>query len=58
MIPESELALNKEMQLFADELKKYFSKDEIECIARDVGFVKRKSKLEAWEFVCLRNQSP
>ena len=47
------LKLDKDIKHFADELKKCFSKDEIEEIARETGFVKRKGKIEAWEFVCL-----
>ena len=34
-------------------LKRCFSKDEIEEIARETGFVKRKGKIKACEFVCL-----
>ena len=52
MIKEN-LKLNKDIELFADELKRCFSKEEIEEIARETGFVKRKGKIEAWEFVCL-----
>jgi hypothetical protein len=47
------LKLDKDIRYFADELKKCFSKDEIEEIAIATGFVKRKGKIEAWEFVCL-----
>lgn len=47
------LKLDKDIKHFADELKKCFSKDEIEEIARETGFVKRKGKIESWEFVCL-----
>ena len=47
------LKLDKDIKNFSDELKKCFSKDEIEDIARETGFVKRKGKIEAWEFVCL-----
>jgi len=34
--------LDGDINLFADELKLCFSKDEIEEIARETGFVKRK----------------
>lgn len=52
-IIREELDLNGDFKLFADELRRCFSKDELECIARDTGFVKRKDKIDAWEFVCL-----
>jgi hypothetical protein len=35
------------------QLLKYFSKEEIEKIARKVGFVQRESKLKAWQFLYL-----
>ncbi len=44
------LKLDKDIKRFADELKLCFSKDELEAIARETGFVKRKGKIEAWEF--------
>jgi hypothetical protein len=44
---------DEEIKLFADELIICFSKNEIEEIARSTGFVKRKGKIDAWEFVCL-----
>jgi cell division protein FtsB len=43
MIKEKELDEN--IKLFADELERCFSKDEIEEIARETGFVKRKGKI-------------
>lgn len=52
MIDET-LKLDKDIKLFADELKKCFSKEELEEIAKATGFIKRKGKVEAWEFVCL-----
>jgi hypothetical protein len=52
MIKE-DLKLDKDINLFADELKRCFSKEELDEIARETGFVKRKGKIEAWEFVCL-----
>jgi hypothetical protein len=53
MIKEENLKLDEDIKIFAEELKKCFSKEEIEEIARETGFVKRKGKIEAWEFVCL-----
>ena len=53
MIKEENLKLDEDIKLFSDELKKCFSKDEIEEIARETSFVKRKGKIKAWEFVCL-----
>ncbi|WP_258881176.1 hypothetical protein [Clostridium tagluense] len=47
------LKLDGDIKLFANELKLCFSKEEIEEVARETGFVKRKSKTRAWEFVCL-----
>jgi hypothetical protein len=35
------------------QLLKYFSKEEIEKIARKVGFVQREGKLKAWQFLYL-----
>ncbi len=52
MIKEN-LKLDKDIKRFAAELKNCFSREEIEKIARETGFVKRKCKIEAWEFVCL-----
>jgi hypothetical protein len=47
------LTLEEEIQLFADELKEYFSIEELEKIAREVGFVQRQGKIEAWHFLFL-----
>ncbi len=47
------LTLEEEIGVFAEELKNYFSKKELEKIARKVGFVQRKGKLEAWHFLFL-----
>lgn len=52
MIKEN-LKLDKDIKLFAAELKSYFFKDELESIARETIFVKRKGKTHAWEFGCL-----
>lgn len=53
MTEGKKLKLDGDIKLFADELKLCFSKEEIEEVARETGFVKRKSKIKAWEFVCL-----
>ncbi|KZL88532.1 IS4 family transposase [Clostridium magnum] len=53
MIKEENLRLDEDIKLFSDELKRCFPKEEIKEIARETGFVKRKGKIEAWEFVCL-----
>jgi hypothetical protein len=53
MTEEKKLKLDVDIKRFADELKLCFSKEEIEEVARETGFVKRKSKIKAWEFVCL-----
>ena len=53
MIKEENLTLNEDIKLFADELKRCFSKEEIEEIAKETGFVKRKGKIKACEFICL-----
>lgn len=47
------LTLEEEIQIFAAELKNYFSREELEEIAREVGFVQRKGKLQAWHFLFL-----
>jgi len=48
-----ELSIEEELEIFANELKRFFTKNEIEQIARKVGFVRRKGKISAWEFVAL-----
>jgi hypothetical protein len=53
MIKEENLTLNEDIKLFADGLKRCFSKEEIEEIAKETGFVKRKGKIKACEFICL-----
>jgi hypothetical protein len=47
------LTLEEEIQIFAEELKSYFSIKELEQIARQVGFVQREGKLKAWHFLFL-----
>jgi hypothetical protein len=42
-----------ELKLFAKELKKYFSKDELETIARGKKFIQRKGLIEAWQMLNL-----
>jgi hypothetical protein len=49
----SELSVEEELEIFAEELKRFFTRDEIEQIARKTGFVKRKGKINAWQFVAL-----
>jgi hypothetical protein len=53
MIAEEKTNLDEDIKLFAEELKRCFLEDEIEEIARETGFVKRKGKIKACEFVCL-----
>ncbi|MBU3188940.1 IS4 family transposase [Clostridium bowmanii] len=53
MTQGKKIKLDGDIKLFADELKLCFSKEEIEEVARETGFVKRKSKTRAWEYVCL-----
>jgi len=48
-----ELSLEEELEVFANELKRFFTKDEIDQIARNIGFVQRKGKINAWQFVAL-----
>lgn len=45
--------LEMELKLFANELRRYFAKEGIEQIARKTKFVKRKSKLDAWQMLRL-----
>jgi hypothetical protein len=47
-----------ELKLFANELKKYFSKNELEKIARGKKFIQRRGLVEAWQmlnFCCFSN---
>ena len=53
MIVDKKLTLDEDIKFFSDELKRCFSKDKIEEIAKKTGFVKRKGKVKACEFVCL-----
>ena len=50
---EEKLTLDEDINLFSDELKKCFSKGDIEEIARETGFVRRKGKINACDFICL-----
>lgn len=43
---EEKLTLDEDINLFSNELKRCFSKDDIEDIARKTGFVKQKVKLK------------
>lgn len=45
--------LKKELELFTEELRRYFSVEEIEKIARDKKFVRRDGKLKAWQILNL-----
>ncbi len=45
--------LGNNMKQMAKELLKIISKEEIEKIAREVGFVKREGKIKAWQFLYL-----
>lgn len=47
------ITVEEEMKLFADELKEFFTKEELEKIARRVKYVQRKGKLKAWQLVAL-----
>jgi hypothetical protein len=42
-----------ELKLFVKELKKYFSKNELEKIARGEKFIQRKGLIEAWQMINL-----
>ncbi|MCT4594464.1 MAG: hypothetical protein N4A57_09380 [Anaeromicrobium sp.] len=46
-------ALKSSMQKMIFKMLDIFSKEEIEKIAREVGFVKRKGKIEPWQFLYL-----
>jgi hypothetical protein len=50
---EEKITLEENINIFSDELKRCFSKDDIEEIARETGFVKRKGKINACDFICL-----
>ncbi|MEJ8554995.1 hypothetical protein, partial [Tepidibacter sp. Z1-5] len=47
------LNMKNTMQQMIQEILKVISKDEIEKIARDVGFIQRQGKLQAWQFLYL-----
>jgi hypothetical protein len=42
-----------ELKLFAKELRKYFSRDELDKIARGEKFIQRKGLIEAWQMLNL-----
>lgn len=47
------LSISEEMQLMEQELKRHFSPSQLEELARKTGFVQRKSKFTASDFVSL-----
>ncbi|MGV2526451.1 UNVERIFIED_CONTAM: IS4 family transposase, partial [Bacillus thuringiensis] len=47
------LSIFDELELFSQELKRYMSPDALERLAKNVGFVKRKSKYRAQDLVAL-----
>jgi len=53
MKPMPSLSINEEVQLMAQELRQYFSFTQLEELARQTGFVQRKGKLAAQDFVSL-----
>lgn len=53
MIVEEKPKLDEDLQLFTDGLKRCFSEENIEEIARETDFVRRKGRIKACEFVWL-----
>lgn len=47
------LSIFDELELFSKELQRYMSPDALEQLAKNVGFVKRKSKYRAQDLVAL-----
>ncbi len=47
------VSISDELQLFSSELQRYMSPNALEQLARNVGFVKRKSKYRAQDLVAL-----
>lgn len=47
------LSISDELELFSKELQRYMSPDALEQLAKNVGFVKRKSKYRAQDLVAL-----
>ncbi|GKS09732.1 hypothetical protein YDYSY3_07320 [Paenibacillus chitinolyticus] len=47
------LSIFDELELFSKELQQYMSPDALEQLAKNVGFVKRKSKYRAQDLVVL-----
>ena len=45
--------MKNSMQQMIKEILKIISKEEIDKIARDVGFIQKQGKIEAWEFLYL-----
>lgn len=50
---KEKLLLGNSMKQMGKEILKIISKEEIEKIAREVGFVKREGKIKAWQFLYL-----
>jgi hypothetical protein len=50
---EEKLPLETRMHQLSQEISKIISEEEIEKIARKVGFVKRQGKIKAWQFLYL-----
>ncbi|EJS69801.1 hypothetical protein ICY_04560 [Bacillus cereus BAG2X1-3] len=48
-----DLSISNELELFSKELQRYMSPDALEQLAKNVGFVKRKSKYRAQNLVAL-----
>ena len=46
-----EFSLEEEMELMAQELQRHFSHSELNKLAREVGFVKRRSKFTAKDLI-------
>ncbi|MEW9673530.1 IS4 family transposase, partial [Ammoniphilus sp. 3BR4] len=53
MEPMPSLSINEEVQLMVQELRQYFSFTQLEELARQTGFIQRKGKLAAQDFIFL-----
>lgn len=42
-------SLEDELKIFSEELKKYFSENDLDKLARKIGFVKRKGRLRGFK---------
>ncbi len=47
------ISVSDELQLFAQEIQSFLSQNILQNLARDVGFVQRKSKYQAQDLVAL-----